>query len=150
MNGTTSIYASYAHGSKGMAIVSKANDCGTPSSTYKGQNAVKDNQLWISTDKSNPYDNEWVDLMTAIRNDKPYNEVPHGVAASVTSSLGRYAAHTGQETTYDDFLNSETELVPNADKLTLDGPSPLPADKDGKYPIPMPGICTKTEYPMKA
>ena len=76
------------------------------------------------------------------------NEVPHGVAASVTSSLGRYAAHTGQETTYDEFLNSETELVPNADKLTLDGPSPLPADKDGKYPIPMPGICTKTEYPI--
>src|SRR5437879_12790656 len=36
--GCNTIYSSYAHGSKGMAIVSKANDCGLPSSTFKGQN----------------------------------------------------------------------------------------------------------------
>src|SRR3954471_3294042 len=89
INGCNSIYSSYAHGTKGMAIVSKANDCGTPSSTYKGQNPDRANQLWISTDTSNPYDNEWVDLMTAIRDDKPYNEVPRGVQASVTTSMGR-------------------------------------------------------------
>jgi len=150
VNGCNSIYSSYAHGSKGMAIVSKANDCGTPSSTYKGQNADRANQIWTSTDKSNPYDNEWDDLITAIRNDKPYSEVKRGVEASVVTSMGRYSAHTGQEITYDDFLNSEHEYAPGIDKLTMDSPAPLQADADGKYPIPMPGICIKTEYPMKA
>jgi hypothetical protein len=88
--------------------------------------------------------------MTAIRNDQPYNEVPRGVQASVVTSMGRMSAHTGVEIAYDDFLNSEHEYAPGIDKLTNDSAAPLPADADGKYPVPMPGICTKTEYPMKA
>ncbi len=148
MHGCESIYSSYAHGSKGMAIVSKATDCGRPSSTYKGQNPSRENQLWVSTDNSNPYDNEWADLMTAIRNDKPYNEVPHGVKSSVATSMGRMAAHTGVVITFDDFLASQHEYAPGADKLTMDSPAFLKADKDGKYPIPTPGVCTKTEYPV--
>src|SRR5206468_90990 len=81
--GCNSIYSSYAHGSKGLAIVSKSSDCGTPSSTYKGQNPDRANQIWTSTDTSNPYTNEWEDLMSAIRNDMPYNEAKRGVEASV-------------------------------------------------------------------
>lgn len=150
INGCNSIYSSYAHGTKGMAIIAKANDAGVPSSTYKGQSPDKANQIWTSTDTSSPYDNEWVDLMNAIRNDKPYNEVPRGVAASVTTSLGRMAAHTGMEIRYDDFLASEHEYAPGIDKLTMDSPAFLKADAEGKYPVPMPGICTKTEYPVQA
>jgi predicted dehydrogenase len=149
INGCNSIYSSYAHGSKGMAIVSKANDCGVPSSTYKGQNPDKANQLWQSTDTSNPYDNEWADLMNAIRNDQPYNEVPRGVQASLTTSLGRIAAHTGVEWRYDDLLNSEHRFAPGIENLTMDSPAFLKADGEGKYPIPMPGVCTKTEYPVQ-
>jgi len=150
IQGCNSIYSSYAHGSKGMAIVSKASDCGAPSSTYKGQNPDRANQIWTSTEKSNPYDNEWMDLMTAIRNDQPYSEVKRGVQASAVTSMGRMAAHTGMEITYDDFMALEHELSPNTDKFTNDSPAPVVADKDGKYPIPEPGICTKTEYPVKA
>ena len=98
----------------------------------------------------NPYQTEWDHLMEAIRKDQPYNEVPRGVQASLTSSLGRLAAHTGVEWTYDDLLNSQTELAPGVDKLTMDSPAFLKADAEGKYPVPMPGICTKTEYPMPA
>ncbi len=150
VNGCNSIYSSYAHGSKGLAIVSKANDCGLPSSTYKGQNADRANQIWTSTDKSNPYENEWMDLVTAIRNDTPYNEAPRGVQASVVTSMGRMSAHTGQEITYDQFMALEHEYAPGIDKFTMDSPAPLTADADGKYPVPMPGICIKTEYPVKA
>jgi hypothetical protein len=32
------------------------------------------------------------------------------------------------------------------DKLTLDGPAPIQADKDGGYSMPQPGIVTKREY----
>lgn len=148
--GCKSIYSSYAHGSKGMAIISKANDCGGPSSTYRGQNPDRGNQIWASKDNSNPYANEWEDLMKAIRNNTPYNEVKRGVEASVVTSMGRMSAHTGQEITFDEFLNSEHEYAPGADKFSMESAAPVQADANGKYPIPMPGICTKTEYPVKA
>ena len=96
----------------------------------------------------NAYENEWNDLVDAIRNDKPYNEVPRGVQASVVTSMGRMAAHTGQEITYDDMLNHPDEYAPDADKFTMDSPPPLRSAADGTYPIPMPGIITQHEYAM--
>jgi hypothetical protein len=149
MNGCNDIYSSYAHGSKGMAIVAKHSDCGFPSSTFKGQNQQKSNMLWTSKaipGQQDPYLNEWNDLMDAIRNNKPYNEVKRGVEASMVTSMGRKAAHTGQEITFEDFLNSEHEYAPGVDKLTMDSPAPLVAAADGKYPIPMPGIVRDKEY----
>jgi hypothetical protein len=104
----------------------------------------------IEQDLMDPYLNEWNDLMDAIRNDKPYNEVERGVKASLVTSLGRMAAHTGQEITYDDILNSDHEFAPGVDKLTMSSPAPLVADADGKYPIPAPGITTKREYEVKS
>jgi uncharacterized protein YkwD len=69
-----------------------------------------------------------------------------GAEASAVSSLGRMAAHTGQEITLEDFLNSDHEYAPDVDKMTMDSPAPLRADKDGKYPKPMPGIVKDREY----
>jgi predicted dehydrogenase len=149
INGCNDIYSSYAHGSKGIAVVSHSNDCDPPSRTFKGQNMSRPNMIWeskLNPDERNPYHNEWMDLMTAIRTDKPYNEVERGVKASLTSSMGRMAAHTGQEITFEDMLNSDHEFAPGVDKLTMDSPSPLPADAEGKYPQPMPGITKKREY----
>ncbi len=149
IEGCTQIYSSYAHGSKGIAIVSKSGDCGTPSSTYKGQNMERSNMIWqseVKPQERNPYQNEWNDLMDAIRNDKPYNEAERGARASLVTSLGRMAAHTGQETTYEQILNSDHEMAPGLDKFTMDSPAPLQPDADGRYPIPQPGIIKDREY----
>jgi predicted dehydrogenase len=149
INGCNDIYSSYAHGSKGMAIVAKANDCGAPSMTFKGQAMDRSKLLWtskVAPGQEDPYLNEWNDLMDAIRNDKPYNEAERGVKASLVSSMGRMAAHTGQEITFEEMLNCEHEFAPDVDKLTMDSPAPLQAGKDGKYPAPMPGITQKREY----
>ena len=149
INGCNDIYSSYAHGSKGIAVVSHSNDCDPPSRTFKGQNMSRSNMIWeskLSAEDRNPYHNEWMDLMTAIRNDKPYNEVERGVKASLTSSMGRMAAHTGQEITFEDMLNSEHEFAPGVDQLTMNSPAPLTADAEGKYPQPMPGVNRKREY----
>jgi len=94
----------------------------------------------------NPYDLEWEDFIDAIRNNKPYNELERGVQASLVTSMGRMSAHTGQIITYDQMLNCPHEFAPNVDKLTMDGPAPLIADAEGKYPIPMAGIIKETEY----
>ena len=146
MTGAAGIYSSYVHGTKGIAVASAANDCGTPSAIYKGQNVTPTNLVWQSTDGSNPYQNVWDELVSAIRNNKPYNEVKRGVEASVVTSMGRMAAHTGQEITYQDMLNCEHEFAPGLDKLTHEGPGPLPADAKGRYPVPQPGITIKREY----
>lgn len=147
--GCTDIYSSYVHGSKGLAIASKGGDCGAPSSIFRGQSPESDSQVWQSQvpgDQGNPYANEWNDLVDAIRADKPYNEAERGVMASVVTSLGRKAAHTGREITLEAMLNSEEEYAPGCDKWTMDSPPPLKSDADGKYPIPQPGIVTKTEF----
>ena len=60
--------------------------------------------------------------------------------------MGRMAAHTGQVVTYDEILNSDHEFAPQVDQLTLDGPAPLLADADGKYPVPLPGINRYREF----
>ena len=66
--------------------------------------------------------------------------------ASVATSLGRAAAHSGQEITFDELLNSEVEYAPDADKWTMDSPPPVKSDEEGKYPIPMPGMIGPQEY----
>jgi predicted dehydrogenase len=146
MTGCKDIYSSYVHGSKGLAIASRANDCGGPSSIYKGQNPMRSNMLWESKDTTNPYQNEWDELVQAVRDNKPYNEVERGVKGSLVTSMGRMSAHTGQEVQYDDILNSDHEFAPGLDKLTKDSPAPLQPDANGKYPIPQPGIKRNREY----
>jgi len=142
-------FSSFIHGSKGSAIGSKSGDCGMPSSIYKGQNPIRSDMIWesrVSRDEGNPYQNEWNDLVDAIRNDKPYNETERGVRASLVTSLGRMAAHTGQEVTYEQILNSDHEMAPGLDKLTMDSPAPLRSNSEGRYPVPEPGIVKDREY----
>ena len=149
MVGALPIYSSYVHGAKGMAIVSKNADCGLPSSMYSSQTPDREKLVWTSDvppGATDPYNNEWEDFLTAIREDKPYNEVPRGVHASLTTSMGRMAAHTGQEITFDQMLNHEHEYAPDVDKLTMNSEPPLKPDADGKYPVPQPGILKNREY----
>ena len=149
MTGCKDIYSSSLHGSKGMAVVSKSGDCGGPSSLYKGQTPTSAGRLWeskVAPDELDPYQNEWNDLVYAIRNDTPYNEVKRGVEASLVTSMGRMAAHTGQEITFEDMLECEHEMAPGLDKLTADSPAPLLAGANGRDPVPQPGITTKREY----
>jgi len=149
MNGCQEIYTSCMHGTKGMGIASKSGDCGLPSSLYKTQAATPASLLWeskVNPDERDPYQNEWNDLVDAVRDDKPYNEVKRGVEASLVSSMGRMAANTGREITFADMLGCEHEMAPDIDKFKIDSPAPLIADVHGRYPVPQPGIVTKREY----
>ncbi|MEO6034257.1 MAG: Gfo/Idh/MocA family oxidoreductase [Verrucomicrobiota bacterium] len=149
MVGALPIYSSYAQGTKGNAILAHDGDCGLPSSTYRGMKPDRSKQIWVSDiapDERDPYQNEWNALIDAIRNDKPHNEAKRGVEASIATSMGRMAAHTAQEITWDDMLNCDQEFAPNADKFTKDSPPPLLSDKNGKYPVPRPGYNKTHEY----
>ena len=167
-------HSTTVHGTKGMAVVSAAGHMPSKAMIVKNHIPVrlgearaskikgKDGKMvagpvqkpvlppsvsWYAEQpEPNPYDLEWEDFIDAIRNNKPYNELERGIQASVATSMGRMAAHTGQIITYDQMLNCTHEFAPNADKLTMDGPAPLIADANGKYPIPQPGIIKETEY----
>lgn len=140
-------FASYAHGTKGSAIISFRNHSPANCATFKGQNFAKSDRIWACPQpEKNPYRLEWDDLIDAIRNDKPYNEVKRGVEASLVSSMGRMAAHTGQVVTFDDILNCPHEFAPTVDKLTMSSAAPLLIASNGKYPIPEPGIKRDREF----
>jgi len=149
IRGCQQIYASYLHGTKGMGIASKSGDCGPPSSLFKHQMPTPANLIWtskVNPDELNPYQNEWNDLMDAIRDDEAYNEATRGVEASVVTSMGRMAAHSGREITFDEMLQCEHEMAPGLDQLTMASPAPLIADANVRYPVPQPGIVTTREY----
>jgi len=140
-------FATYVHGTKGAAIFSTRGHIPAKSRIFKGQNFNDNELVWSYKEKEpNPYQVEWDDLIAAIREDQQYNEVERGVQASLVTSMGRMAAHTGQKITYDQILNCEHEFAPDVDKLKLDGPAPLLADENGKYPVPLPGLVTDIEY----
>jgi len=147
MLGCRNDMSSVVHGSKGSAIVSSAGHTPGKVRIFKGQNQDRDDVVWAYPQpEQNPYQLEWDDLVDAIVNNKPYNEVPRGVEASLVTSMGRMAAHTGQEITYDQMLNCPHEFAPDVASMKADGPAPVKPDADGKYPVPQPGILTDVEY----
>jgi predicted dehydrogenase len=142
-------FASYCHGTKGSGIISTSGHWPSHAKLFKSHNMVRKEEIWEFGDENetnNPYQDEWEHLMQAIRQDKPYNEVRRGTEASLVTAMGRMSAHTGQVTDRDMILKSAHEFAPNLDKLVVGGPSPLQADKDGKYPLPMPGTKKTREF----
>jgi predicted dehydrogenase len=146
INGCANQFASYAHGTKGCAQISINGHSPTHAKIWKGQDMTAAPKWAFPQPEPNPYQLEWDHLMEAIRKDKPYNEVKRGAEASLITSMGRMAAHTGQVITRDQMLACAHEFAPNVDKLTMDGPPPLMPDADGKYPVPQPGIKKDREY----
>ncbi len=147
MPGCKREFASYAHGSKGLGVISSASHTPAKCRIYAGNNMDKAQLQWAYPQpERNPYQLEWNDLIAAIREDKPYNEADRGVMASAVTSMGRMAAHTGQEITLEKFMAHDHEFGPGIDKLTLDSPPPLTAGPDGRYSVPMPGLVKNREY----
>ena len=147
-------FASYAHGTKGSAIISSAGHTPCNAKLLKTQRIgtrdnlfKKEDVIWKGPDQEkNPYQLEWNDLIAAIRDNKPYNEVERGAKASLVTAMGRMSAHTGKIVTFDEMLNHTHELGADIDKLKMDSPAPLQLLPNGKYPVPQPGITTKREF----
>jgi hypothetical protein len=88
----------------------------------------------------NQYQVEHDLLFAAIRENKPYNETERSAKAAMTGILGRMAAESGQKVTWDEAINSNLELAPGLEKLTMDSPAPVLPDAQGRYPVAMPGL----------
>ena len=59
-----------------------------------------------------PYDQEHIDLVTAIRNGKPINQAEDIAKSCLTAIMGRISAYTGREVTWDEMMKSDLQLGP--------------------------------------
>ena len=60
----------------------------------------------------NPYVQEHIDLIAAIRKGKPYNELKAATESNLAAIMGRISAYTGKRVTWDQALNSKESLMP--------------------------------------
>ena len=70
-----------------------------------------------------PYVQEHIDLITAIRTGKPINEAENTAISTLTAIMGRVAAYTGKVVTWDEMMNSDMKLGP---KVFAFGPVDVP------------------------
>lgn len=80
--------------------------------------------------KVNPYIQEHIDLVTAIRTGVPFNEAENTAISTMVGIMGRISAYTGKVVTWDEMMNSDLKLGP---KVFEFGPVDVPED------IPVPG-----------
>ena len=107
---------------------------GTKGFCQANKYSITGKKAWELGGKDNkPYVQEHTDLIASIRSGKPYNELKDVAESTLTAIMGRMAAYTGQNVTWEQALNSQEGLMPSK----LDWDSPLAV-----APVPMPG---KTE-----
>src|SRR5205807_1363618 len=63
-----------------------------------------------------PYVQEHVDLIAAIRNGKPINELKTVAESTLTAIMGRMSGYTGRTVTWEQALGSKEDWMP--EKLT--------------------------------
>ena len=126
------------HGAKGSAVLGEGIK---EPRVYKGHKQTPENMIWeFKGEAKNQYQVEHDLLFDAIRNDKPYNEAERSAYAAMTGILGRMAAESGKEITWDDAIASDLVLAPGLEGITMDSEAPIKPNEDGSYPIAMPGF----------
>jgi predicted dehydrogenase len=67
--------------------------------------------------KVDAYDQEMIDLVAAIRNNTPYNEAEGAAESTMVAIMGREAAYTGREITFEEMMNSDLKIGPSEVKM---------------------------------
>jgi myo-inositol 2-dehydrogenase/D-chiro-inositol 1-dehydrogenase len=119
----------HCSGTKGTA------DIGRSMIRAKGEKPWKSKQRPV-----NGHHNEHIDMFAALRRGEVYNEGENGALSTMTAIMGRMATYSGKIIKWDEALNSTLDLSPK--NYAFDADPPVMPDKDGFYPVPVPG---KTE-----
>jgi len=126
------------HGASGCAVLGEGIK---EPRLYKGHRQTADNLIWeYQGPPCNHYQVEHDLLFEAIRQDKPYNETDRCAKAAMAGILGRMAAESGKEITWEDAIASDVELAPDLDQYTWNSDPPVMPDEQGRYPIAQPGF----------
>jgi len=138
MDNCWGFFGDIIHGTKGSAVLGEGI---SDPRIFKSWSQTNDNLAWrFRGQRGNAYDREHELLFQAIREDKPYNEAERCAYATLVGILGRMAAESGKEITWEQAMNSNLELAPGLDSYTMESDPPVLPDAKGQYPIAMPGI----------
>ena len=92
--------------------------------TSDGHSTIEGETNWTYEGEDvNPYVQEHADLVASIREGEPLNEGQRVAESVLTAIMGREAAYTGQEVTWDDVRNANLDLVPGSFEF---GSMPVP------------------------
>lgn len=134
-----SAFSTYIHGTKCAAQFS-GNIHAPKVRLYEDQHIDPRRIAWRpEREKVNPWQAEWNVFLTAIRDDRPHNEAKRAALSNLGAIMGRAAVHTGQEITWEDAMASNFQFCSDVGALTEESPAPVRADKEGRYPAPIPG-----------
>jgi len=134
INGCSNLKQEIITGTKGFA------DCNGTIFDLKG-NPVwkytypKEGDTDLTWKVKDPYVQEHVNLVTAIRSGNPINDAEAQVNSTLITIMGRMSAYTGKDVTWEEMLNSSLSLGP---KTYLMGPVPNIPET-----IPVIGVETK-------
>ena len=67
--------------------------------------------------KVSPYVQEHIDLVKAIRENKPYVEAENTAISTMCAIMGRMSAYSGKEVTWEEVMNSDLRLGPDSYSL---------------------------------
>jgi len=108
--------------------------------TSDGHSKIEGQTTWTYEGEDvNPYVQEHADLIASIREGEPLNEGQRVAESVLTAIMGREAAYTGQEVTWEDILNAEMDLRPDTMEF---GSMPIPD-------VAEPGRTTLNRTPFK-
>ena len=128
IEGCDSEVREHAHGSKGALDIDDSSG---------GFITTKSGKWHSPGKKQDNHHQEHHDLFAALRDGRIYNEVQYGAESTFTAILGRMATYSGKTVKWDEALENGLDLSPQS--YDFGATPPVVPDKDGFYPVPVPG-----------
>ena len=129
INGCADNVSEYIRGTNGYSNCRNTiwNTDGTEQFTY--EYPLDESGEPMKNVKVSPYDQEHIDLITAIRTGEYVNEAEFTAKSCLTAIMGRISAYTGKEVTWDEMMSSGLKIGPET--LAMG-----PVDMEAIIPIP--------------
>ena len=138
----------YADGAQMLGCVRQQNGCfnevadhvlGTKGRAYISTGRIEGENPWrFSGTKPPMHRAEHQELFASIRAGKPINNGSYMVTSTMLVVMGRMACYSGQAITWDEAMKSPLNVGPS--RYAFDADPPIRPDKDGRYPIAIPGV----------
>ena len=114
---------------------------GTKGTCYLDRCQIKGETNWrYKGPVKNPYQIEQDVLVKSIREGKPYNSGSYMNDSTLIGVMGQMTSYTGKPIKWEEAQNSNLRYGPAPEESNFDTQPPTTLEKNGNYPLPMPGI----------
>ena len=119
------------------------NGCDGVATMHSGGAEISGSNAWRFSGKQvDPYTQEHIDLQTAILNDLPVNEAEQVANSTMCAIMGRMAAYTGKDVTWEQAMSSTEVLMPETVEFGSHPEAPVAIPGRTKLALPTPKSST--------